>query len=375
MKRSFILFIGLLFIFNAGCKKEIQQPDEEVPVFYFNGKVNAAPVNLQAGVNEYYMYSFFKQDSITGLYSFWGNIKQVNCAHCTNHITFKIFDAKVSKIGEAAVMEKALELGTYTYELDTASSARKSVAFTSYSSPGDTVQSYSWTLGDGTTSNLPNPTHTYNIGNYNVCLQITYKNGCLGTSCNTVIVGPSNANDCAVEILDTARSGNVVTFDAVPQSINPVTYNWNFNDSASGGNNISTLKYIDHNFSAPGIYRVYVEISNIGCSARVYKNIATPNFTNGCFANYTFMVLPTNQLPFSKLTIYWADAAGVIYSSEKITQPADSYFEILSVDEYNLNENKQRTKKIHAKLKCLLSDGKSSIPITDSDAIFAISFR
>lgn len=374
MNRLFILLIGFLFLFSAGCKKETQEPDEEIPVFYFNGNVNAAPVNLQAGVNNYYMYSYYKQDSSNGLYAFYGNIRQVNCTNCINHVAFKIYDSQLSPLGGNTTFDTALSVGPYSYSWDTVLAYKRFVSFTGYSSPGDTVQSYFWDFGDGTTSTMQNPVHAYIMGNFTACLRVTYTSGCQGYSCNTVIPGISNTDDCAVTIIDSALSGNIVKLKAVTLTANPNTYNWNFNDTASGNNNFSTLQNVNHDFSSPGIYRVNVQISNIGCTALVYKNIATPNFTAGCYSNYKFTVL-ANQFPFSKIVISWIDATGTVYSSEHVSQPTDSYFEVLSVDEYMLNENKERTKKIHARFKCMLSNGKSTIPVTDADAIFAVSFR
>lgn len=376
MKRLIVVIIGCLSIYLAGCKKEVQQPEEEIPVFYFNGSVNASPVNLQAGVDSYYMYSYYKQDSSNGLYSFFGNIKQVNCTDCRNHITFKIFDSKPCSIGGMAAIDTSLIPAMYSYLRDTISTAKRTVAFTAYSSPGDTVQSYLWSFGDGTISSVQNPVHDYAPGNYNACLDITYKNGCHGSSCNSLTTGSSSSNDCIVSINDTAGvTGNLVQFGAVVKAINPVSYSWNFNDSISGVNNTSTLANPNHDFTTPGIYSVTLQISNISCTAQTSKNVATPNYTNGCYANYTYTILPNNNIPFSKIVIYWMDAAGKIYSSENVTQPADSYFQILSVDEYSLNEHQQRTKKIHARLKCILSNGISTVTLTEGDAVFAIAFR
>jgi PKD repeat protein len=375
MNRLFLVLIVFLFIFNAGCKKKIEEPaTEETPVFYFNGNIGAIPVALQAGVNNYYMYSFYKQDSSNGLYSFWGNIRQINCNNCLNHLALKIFDSKLSAIGGVSSIDTTLNPSNYIYFRDTITSAKQFVTFTSSTSPDDTVQSYLWSFGDGTSSTLPNPVHEYNGGNFYACLTITYKNGCQGNSCNPITIVPTKPNECSVSILDSVRTGNSLKFNAISKSANPVAYSWNFNDSASG-KNTSTIQNPSHDFSAPGIYRVVVQISNSACKSQATKNVATPNFTNGCYANYTFTALPNNQFPFSKIVIYWTNTAGDIYSSENVTQPADSYFEILSVDEYMLNENKQRTKKIHAKFKCLLSDGKSSISVTDGDAVFAVAFR
>src|SRR5690349_9529865 len=46
----------------------------------------------------------------------------------------------------------------------------------------DSVVSYSWDFGDGTTSNLQNPTHTYNAtGSYTLTLIVTTQSGCVKT--------------------------------------------------------------------------------------------------------------------------------------------------------------------------------------------------
>jgi gliding motility-associated-like protein len=48
--------------------------------------------------------------------------------------------------------------------------------------PPKEVVSFAWNLGDGTTSNKPEPSHVYNqLGNYQVSLDYTTKTGCKGT--------------------------------------------------------------------------------------------------------------------------------------------------------------------------------------------------
>ena len=64
-----------------------------------------------------------------------------------------------------------------------------SVAFTDQSAGA--VTSYLWDFGDGNTSTLQNPTHTYaNFGTYNVCLTVD-NNGCTDMACvsTDVLVG------------------------------------------------------------------------------------------------------------------------------------------------------------------------------------------
>jgi PKD repeat protein len=375
MKRLLLVIIGFILLLAPSCKKEmVEDPsaeDPSAPVFYFNGTINSAPVGLRAGIDDYYMYSYFKQDGGNGLYSFFGNIRQVNCTNCINHLTFKIYDSKLSAIGATANIDSTLIPKLYQYAVDTASSARL-VAFTALTSPGDTANTYFWDFGDGANSILASPIHTFNIGTYNVCLTINYKYGCQGSICNTLNIVPENTDDCSVTILDTALSLTLSTFYANSKTAN--SYNWNFDDTASGSNNFSTLQLVDHNFSSPGIYKVSVQVSNSSCTSNAYKYIATANFTAGCFANYTYQMPSSSTIPFSKIVVYWTDGAGITYSSGNVNQPANSYFEVLSVEEYKLNENKERTKKIHARLKCLVSNGASSVTITDADATFAISF-
>jgi len=57
--------------------------------------------------------------------------------------------------------------------------------------------SWSWDFGDGNTSNLQNPTHTYTTaGNYTVCLTVTGTAGCTQSTCRNVIINnPINGLD------------------------------------------------------------------------------------------------------------------------------------------------------------------------------------
>jgi PKD repeat protein len=48
---------------------------------------------------------------------------------------------------------------------------------------------FNWDFGDGTTSNLPYPTHTYNVtGTYAICLTVSDNAGCVSTYCDTLSV-------------------------------------------------------------------------------------------------------------------------------------------------------------------------------------------
>ncbi len=58
------------------------------------------------------------------------------------------------------------------------------IKFTSISTPDDSIVSYSWTLGDGSTDSSADPVHTYSPpATYTVCLTIATGSGCIDSVC------------------------------------------------------------------------------------------------------------------------------------------------------------------------------------------------
>src|ERR1700733_11872167 len=94
--KSFRKIVLLTFIIAAfiTCKKEQLPPStvEGQPVFSFNGTIGSNSLSLKAGVNNYYMYSTYTQNS--GVYSFTGTLK--NTASNLNSIQIIINDDAIS---------------------------------------------------------------------------------------------------------------------------------------------------------------------------------------------------------------------------------------------------------------------------------------
>src|SRR5580692_6816071 len=94
-----IVHTALLSVLLITCKKEETPPNAVLgqPVFSFNGTINSQNVSLEAGVNNYYMYSSFAQDSVASdsvVYSFIGNLQST--ATNKNSIQISIDDYKIS---------------------------------------------------------------------------------------------------------------------------------------------------------------------------------------------------------------------------------------------------------------------------------------
>jgi PKD repeat protein len=121
------------------------------------------------------------------------------------------------------------------------------------------ASSWLWTFGDGTTSTLQNPLHTYTSGmpNYVVSLTVTDTAGCmssLSTSIFANFVSPLIASETEMCGLDT------VHFSTSLQ--NYPSYLWNFGDGTT-----STLVNPGHVYSTEGSYTATLTVTdNTGCS-------------------------------------------------------------------------------------------------------------
>ena len=157
------------------------------------------------------------------------------------------------------------------------------------SQPTSNITSYNWWFGDGGTSTLSNPTHTYaNAGTYTVSLVAVFANGCVDTVYTTVTI--PNTPTCNAQFAYTYGSGGLVYFvnqsTPVGNSSTPwISYYWSYGDGSSywGGNN-------SHTYTSNGTYQacVWVIDSSTGCSDSYCLNITVNNATgSSCNAQYS----------------------------------------------------------------------------------------
>ena len=187
----------------------------------------------------------------------------------------------------------------------------ESIQFANTSVSGSTTVQYTWNFGDGNTSSLNSPSHTYAAkGVYSVILQASLSGG--GTSCQS-------SKTLNVEIYERPTANftfnNVClsdTINFVNQSIftgglTNLTYNWNLNDG-----NLSTNQNVNHKYNIPGLYQVTMEAeSPFGCASSVTKQVEiyempNANFTvaNVCL-NQPSEFVNTSTIPLGTLTYNW----------------------------------------------------------------------
>ena len=177
--------------------------------------------------------------------------------------------------------------------------------FNNYSNGYNSSDSIRWSFGDGTSSNIANPTHTYlNAGVYNVCLRIiknsiTNSTPCISEYCHTINV----SSPCSLVSNFTFYRDSTVT---IPNSYHftntsaPLNANdsirWTFGDGTSS-NQINP----NHAYAQPGTYNVCL---------RVIKRAANGILTN-CSSEVCHVVV-VNALPNPcNLQVYFSDSINV----------------------------------------------------------------
>jgi len=139
------------------------------------------------------------------------------------------------------------------------------------------IVSHYWEFGDGQNSNQENPKHLYSIANdYMVSLRVSNENGCFDLAENLVSVQPVPTADFQHNIYG---CDSVQFNDLSYAPLFPITYwEWNFDDPASGPDNISTEQNPLHLYSEAGIYDVRLIVSTEAyCSDTIIKTVTIDN--------------------------------------------------------------------------------------------------
>jgi len=162
-------------------------------------------------------------------------------------------------------VQSSFDFTTYDYEV-------------SFENGSVNANSYKWDFGDGTSSSITDPMHTYPsvVADYDVCM-IANGECTKDTSCQKVIVGknPVTANFSYTTL------GLTVAFTNL--STNAVTYLWDFGDG-----NTSTAVNPFHTYAGNGIYEVcLIATDQLSLSDTACQTIFLCTSFSG---NYTYVV-------------------------------------------------------------------------------------
>ena len=138
------------------------------------------------------------------------------------------------------------------------------------------IATYNWDLGDGTTSNLPSPQHTYpDSGYYDITLSVTSTEGC-----NTIISVANAVRANITPVADFSIKEEVLSLlDAevvlTDESQHALTWDWSLGDGTS-----STSINPTHIYEQPGTYELQLTVTNGDCEdTKLGMVIVEPIFT------------------------------------------------------------------------------------------------
>jgi gliding motility-associated-like protein len=187
------------------------------------------------------------------------------------------------------------------------------VTFNEFSGPG--AVKWEWDLGDGDTSMVKNPIHTYSAGIYSVSLLATAQSTCAGFSSipNIVKVWPKpNAEFYLVPSVTTIENP-IINFMNTSSGGSGNSFFWDFGDPNSP-DNTSIMENPSHSYSSDGFFPVWLIVtSDKGCvdSATFHANvivdeIVVPNVItpNGDGKNDVFYIENIERIEQSTLRIY-----------------------------------------------------------------------
>ena len=155
------------------------------------------------------------------------------------------------------------------------------------------ISSYFWDFGDGSSSIVANPVHTFGSGSHTICLTIQTSSGCTSTYCDSLYVG-NQTSTCQAYFYsypDTINVPPMTTYNFVDQSVADstntiVSWSWTF---PGGTPSTSTLQNpYGIVYQAPGTYTICLTTTTSSGCTSTYCNVITVG-NNGCqlYANIT----------------------------------------------------------------------------------------
>ena len=143
----------------------------------------------------------------------------------------------------------------------TSGTAPMPVSFAGSAEGGELPYSYSWNFGDGQTSTLQSPVHTYaDAGSYGATLTVTDSSGARSSSSVSVAVSaailPLVASAMGSPVSGTAPLA--LSFAGSAQGgVSPYSYQWSFGDGQ-----VSSLQSPAHSYANPGTYVAVLTVTD-----------------------------------------------------------------------------------------------------------------
>lgn len=370
MQRGTLYLLGLLLFFSA-CKKPVPKEEGGDPVFYIDAVIDGAKLELKAGDDGYYMRPSYFDDTI-GIRSFVGKLGKVNCVNqqvCPEsfEITFREKDGGTN--GGHPNIDENITMSTYSFR-GPASHLFQSYKATFYSKATPIGAVHQWDFDDGSSINSQvNPVHYYlNEADSLVEPKLTIQS----SGCSNTISYPVNFNkECLVDFFP-SKVGVNLNWNAAPKQ--------NRNELWDLGNGYLVLG-AGNPIPPDSIFKACVQSTDVitGCVTYKCKNIVIDTLLVGCVANFDMVkekVMIKDVRDYSEVTVKWRDSQGKLYQSDLYTQPSNSLFNVIAVEDYKEDLDGNPTKKVTVTMRVRLfgDDEDDYLEFETEKSILAVSY-
>ena len=160
------------------------------------------------------------------------------------------------------------------------------------------ISGWSWNFGDGNSSSLINPSHSYSAaGNYYVTLIVNDSAWFCVDSITILITVTNSTPNCQANFSDYADSLNTLLIHFTDLSTgNIANWNWNFGDGTS-----SNLQNPNHIYIQNGTYSVQLSVTDsIGsCNDSIVKTVVVIGNPLPCQASFSYTANASNNMIIS----------------------------------------------------------------------------
>lgn len=129
------------------------------------------------------------------------------------------------------------------------------------------IVSWQWSFGDGDTSSMQNPFHTYTLpGTYEIKLRTESSDGCT----DSIVKSISLLSGADFDYNNVCfKEENIFLDRSLITTGNILSWKWKFGDNDTSG-----LQNPAHRFSSPGVYNVSLEVQTVnGCKESIVKPV------------------------------------------------------------------------------------------------------
>lgn len=341
-----VLFFGFpLSLLFFSCSKELEPtPGDDSPVFNVLFTAGSEKNTISAGLENIYLFTNYEIDS--SKVNLTGTFSNVDCRESLCPGTLKF----IMRLDKDQYNPQVLNY-SYLRNMDPSVSFQTlTVAATDTTNRDFNIQ----LLGQESTSS-PLNVNIFDTAPVELKVSATDRTNLVKSAIKMNYL-PEYPDSChSVRLLAKVENG-VATFRAEINGTN-LNYSWNNGVSDTSDIMISDITTFNNSFE------VTVTSPDAGCqSITSLSNL--PQNTGNEWISSTGVDISTSGLLNSQqqtgVKIEWTDINGNQFSSADFDQSFGSYFKILNIEPYQLNENGQQTLKLSIEFKCLLIGQSSS---------------